>query len=146
MLYAAALDCISDDDPFAFSCCPSLYLSKAAHHLGIAFGSKPSPTVEPPTTISPENIRKANEALGALSRKNFKPISIRQCELDLVKAELLRHEGDVHGALEAFKDVKQTSAQKGLDNLVSIAEHRIKFLEQEKFKADVIDKLLEDSP
>ncbi|MCG8620722.1 MAG: hypothetical protein MJE68_01815 [Proteobacteria bacterium] len=146
MLYAAALDCISDDDPFAFSCCPSLYLSKAAHHLEIAFGSKPSPTVEPLTTISPENIRKANDALSALSRKNFKPISIRQCEQDLVKAELLRHEGNIHGALEAFEDVKQMSAQKGLDNLVSIAEHRIKFLVQEKFKADVIDKLLEDSP
>lgn len=146
MLYASALDCIADDDPFAFSCCPSLYLSKAAHHLGIAFGSKPSPTVEPPTTISPDNIRKANEALSALSQKSFKPISIRQCEQDLVKAELLRHEGNVCGALEAFEAVKQKSTQTGLDNLVSIAEHRIKFLKQEKFKADVIDKLLEDCP
>lgn len=146
MLYAAALDCISDEDPFAFSCCPSLYLSKAAHHLGIAFGSKPSPTDEPPTTISPDNIRKANEALSALSQKSFKPISIRQCEQDLVKAELLRHEGNVCGALEAFEDVKQKSTQTGLDNLISIAEHRIKFLKQEKFKANVIDKLLEDCP
>lgn len=145
MLYASALDCISDDDPFAFSCCPSLYLSKAAHHLGIAFGSKPSPTDEPPTTIPPDNIRKANEALNALSRKNFQPISIRQCEQDLVQAELLRHEGSICGALEAFEDVKEKSAQKGLNNLVSIAEHRIKFLKQEKFKADVIDKLLEDT-
>ena len=84
--------------------------------------------------------------MSALSQKNFKPISIRQCEQDLVKAELLRHEGNIHGALKAFEDVKQTSTQKGLDNLVSIAEHRIKFLEREKFKADVIDKLLEDSP
>ena len=146
MLYASALDCISVDDPFAFSCCPSLYLSKAAHHLGIAFGSKPSPIDEPPTTISPDNIRKANEALNALSRRNFQPISIRQCEQDLVKAELLRHEGTICGALEAFEDVKQKSIQKGLDNLVSIAEHRIKFLKQEKLKADVIDKLLKDSP
>ena len=146
MLYASALDCISDDDPFAFSCCPSLYLSKAALHLGIAFGSKPLPTDEPPTAISPDNIRKANEALSALSWKSFKPISIRQCEQDLVKAELLRHEGNVYGALEAFVDVKQKSTQTGLDNLVSIAEHRIKFLKQEKFKANVIDKLLEDCP
>ena len=146
MLYASALDCISDDDPFAFSCCPSLYLSKAAHHLGIAFGSKASPTDEPPTAISPDNIRKANEALSALSRKSFKPISIRQCEQDLVKAELLRHEGNVCGALKAFEDVKQKSTQTGLGNLVSMAEHRIKFLKQEKFKADVIDKLLEDCP
>jgi hypothetical protein len=145
MLYASALDCISDDDPFAFSCCPSLYLSKAAYHLGIAFGSKPSPTDDPPTIISPENIRKANEALSTLSRKNFKSISIRQCEQDLVKAELLRHEGNVCGALEAFEDVKQTSTQNGLDNLISVAEHRIKFLKQEKFKDDVIDKLLEDT-
>ena len=146
MLYASALDCISDDDPYAFSCCPSIHLSLAAHHLGIAFGSKPSPTDEPPTNVSPDNIRKVNEILTALSRKNFKPISIRQCEQDLVKAELLRHEGNVCGALEAFEDVKQKSTQNSLDNLVSMAEHRIKFLKQEKFKTDVIDKLLEDCP
>lgn len=145
MLYASALDCISDEDPFAFSCCPSLYLSKAAHHLGIAFGSKPSPNDEPPV-ISPDDLRKARESLRALSRKKIKPISIRQCEQNLVQAEMLRHEGSIGSALKAFEDVKQKSIQKGLGNLSGIAEHRIKYLNQEKLKADVIDKLLEDCP
>ena len=148
MMYASALDCISDDDPFAFSCRPSLYLSKAAFHLGISFGSKPSTTVEPATTIPPDDIRKARETVSALSRDcdNVQMIIIRQCEQSLVHAELLRLEGNLCDALKEFEAVKQKSTQKSLDNLVSIAEHRVKFIEHEKFKSNVIDELLEDLP
>lgn len=143
MMYASALDCISDSDPFAFSCRPSLYLSKAAFHLGMSFGSKLSLTTEPPGTISNDKIRKAKDAMTALSRGNVRPISIRQCEQSLVEAELLRLEGGVSDALEAFESAKQRSAQKGLTNLVSIAEHRIKYLEHEKIKTTVLDELIQ---
>ena len=146
MMYASALDCISDDDPFAFSCRPSLFLSKAAFHLGIAFGSKPSSTVEPSDNILPDSIKKAREALSAVSDEEIRTVVIRQCEKSLVNAELLRLERNVHDALQEFKHVKMTSTQKGLCNLVCIAEHRISYLEQEKKKCELIDELLEGLP
>ena len=141
-IYASALDCISDDSPFAFACRPSLYLSKAAFHLGIAFGSKPSSTAAPPNIISNDNIRKARDALNAVSHKEIQPIVIRHCEQCLVEAELLRLEGDVGNALKIFQEVKQKGIDKGLNNLVSIAEHRIIYLEQEKFKECEINEIL----
>lgn len=137
-IYISALDCISDDSPFAFTCRPSLYLSKAAFHLGIAFGSKPPSTAE---QLSSNNIRKARDALNAVSHEEIQPIVIRHCEHCLVEAELLRLEGDVCNALRIFQEVKQKGTDKGL-NLVSIAEHRIRYLENEKFKEHEIDKIL----
>ena len=146
MLYSSALDCISDDDPFAFTCRPSLYLSKAAFHLGIAFGSKPSPMVEPSDNISPDNIKKAREALSAVSSEEIRPVVVRECEKSLVNAELLRLDKNVSDALKEFEYVKKTSIQTGLNNLFYIAEHRVRYLEQEQKKGELIDELLEGLP
>ena len=144
-MYNSALENISDDDPFAFSCQPSAYLSKAAFHLGISFGSKPLLTVEPPDTPQ-QNIDKAREALTALSLQKIQLFSMRQFELELVAAELLRLEGKNNDALEVFKSVKQRSRESNLDNLVAVAEHRIMYLESEILNDAVIDELLVGLP
>ena len=91
-----------------------MYLSKAAFHLGIAFGSKPPSTNEPPYSIPYDNIRKARDALNAVSHEEIQHVIIRRCEQGLVEAKLLRLEGDVCNALEVFKDVKQKSTKKAL--------------------------------
>jgi len=144
-MYNSALENISDDDPFAFSCQPSVYLSKAAFHLGFSFGSKPLPTVEPPD-IPQHNIDKAREALTALSLRRIQLFSMRQFELELVSAELLRLERRNHEALETFRSVKQRSKESNLDNLVAVAEHRITYLETEVLNDRVIDELLAGFP
>ena len=121
-----------------------MYLSKAAFHMGIAFGSKPSPNAVPPDIISNENIRKARDALNTVFYKESQPFVIRHCEQCLVEAELLRLEGDLCNALKLFQHVKQKGTNKGLSNLVGIAEHRIRYVEQEKFKEHEIDEILRE--
>ena len=143
MIYASALENISDDDPFAFSCRPSLCTSKAAFHLGISFGS---PTVEPSAIIPHDDIMKAREALNALSHIDIQSVAIRQCEQSLIFAKLLHLEGQCDDSLARFVDVKQRSIENNLGNLVSIAEIHIKHLEAEKSNDVVIDEILDGLP
>ena len=143
MMYASALENISDDDAFAFSCRPSLCTSKAAFHLGISFGS---PTVEPAAIIPHDDIMKAREALNALSHLDIQSVAIRQCEQSLIFAKLLHLEGKCDGSLKAFVDVKQRSMENNLGNLVAIAEIHIKHLEAEKSNDVVIDEILDGLP
>ena len=143
MMYASALDIISDDDAFAFSCRPSLFTSKAAFHLGISFGS---PTVEPSAIIPHDDIVKAREALNAFSQTDIQSVAIRQCEQSLILAKLFHLEGKCDDSLKAFVDVKQRSMENNLGNLVAIAEIHIKHLEAEKSNDVVIDEILDGLP
>ena len=143
-MYNSALDNILDNEPFAFSCLPSTYISKAAFHLGMSFGTKPLPTAELPK-IPEQDIDKARKSIRALSLHKIQLFSMRECELDLVSAELLRLERD-GSALEAFRSVKKRSGDDNLNNLVAIAEQRICYLESEARNNAVIDELLAGLP
>ena len=139
-MYLAALHNFDD----AHTCCkPTAHLSLAAFYLNISFGSKPKPESAIPVP-SEDNIRKAKGQLEALDGLGLLLPSMRQCERNLLLAELLRLEGKLQEAYFAYSETVVESHKAGLENLVAIAEHQCKMITMEEQKSAFLDKLLLD--
>lgn len=135
-LYQFALD---NFDEHHACCRPTAHLSLAAFYLHISFGSKL--VLESPTpSVSDEDIRKAKAQLGAVQGV-FLP-SMRLCEQSLLQAELLRLEGKLDKAVEAFKQTRDMCEEAKLHNLVSVAEHRCQLAKLQREKSDFLDNLI----
>lgn len=95
------LDALDNFDDQHVSCRPTAHLSLAAFYLHISFGSKPSlhPVVPP---VRQDDIKKAMSQLDAI-HGIFLP-SIRQCEVKLLSAELIRLEGKLDEARSIFEE------------------------------------------
>lgn len=139
-LYLAALQNFDE----AHTCCkPTAHLSLAAFYLNISFGCKPKPESATPVP-SKEDIRKAKGQLEALDRLGLMLPSLRQCERNLLMAELLRLEGKLQEAYTMFSETAVESRETGLENLVAIAEHQCKMIRKEEQKSAFLDQLLLD--
>lgn len=138
-LYAAALQNVTSEDSFALASQPSLVLSKAAFHLRMPFGSKPTSSDSPPPDVSSSDISKAKATLQALPQDSV-ILETRKCEHKLLSAEILRLDGEEEPALELFDDVVQDSERAKLDNLVAIASHRSTHIRHHQL---VVDDILE---
>jgi tetratricopeptide (TPR) repeat protein len=137
-MYQFALDNFDEDHA---SCRPTAHLSLAAFYLHISFGSK-TITGSPAPSVSDEDVRKAKLQLKAVEGE-FLP-SMRLCEQLLLQAEILRLEGKVDKAMEAFRKTICMSEDTKLHNLVSIAEHRFQLAKLQGEKSDFLDDLIEE--
>ena len=147
-MFCKALENISEDDSFALASTPSIVISKAAFHLGISFGSKPSNSdVEKSLLpmVSLEDERKARDTLKRLPISNVL-LTMRKCEYKLLDGELKRCEGDTHAAIQIFKEVVCESEAAKLDNIVANAQHRLDVMDKEREWDNCIDEILEGSP
>ena len=70
--------------------------------------------------------------------------SIRQCEVDLLSAELTRLDGKLDEARFAFERTIVLAKEVGLHNIVSIAEHRCQCIALQEEKEHFLDSLLDD--
>ena len=120
-LYSSALQNVTSDDPFALASQPSLVLSKAAFHLRMPFGARP--TERTPSDISAADIAKARNTLQSLPTDTVILVT-RKCEYKLLSAELLRLDDEEDAALSTFDEVIRDSECAKLDNLVAIACQR----------------------
>ena len=68
---------------------------------------------------------------------------MRLCEQLLLKAELLRLEGKLDEAVEAFQETRKICLDTKLYNLVSVADHRCQLARLQKEKSDFLDNLIE---
>ena len=123
-LYIRALAAINEDDPFIMASRPSIILSTAAFYLHMSFGSKPNAT-DPPPCILEADIVKAKAVLARLPHIEV-VLEMRKCELKVLKAELLRLEGDNQEALELFRKAVSDAQTSKLCNLEAIAKHRMR--------------------
>ncbi len=143
-LFSSALECITEDAPYALASRPSLILSKAAFHLHISFGAAPREGEKPPE-VSTEDIRKARETLDRLDEKEIM-LSMRKCENRLLTAELLRVDGKFDQALEVYEGAVQQSENSKLRNIVETAKSRISYIMRRKKNASVLEACLSDLP
>lgn len=139
-MYLAALH---NYDEVHICCKPTAHLSLAAFYLYVSFGSIPKPESAVPVP-SKEDIRKAKGQLEALNKLGLPLPSMRNCERNLLMAELLRLEGKLQEAYTAYSETAVESREAGLENLVTIAEHRCKVIKKEEQKSAFLDKLLLD--
>lgn len=135
-MYLFALD---NFDEYHACCRPTAHLSLAAFYLRISFGSKVAPE-SPAPSVTEEDIRKAKTQLEAVQGV-FLP-SIRLCEQSLLQAELLRLEGALEKAVQAFQKTREMCQDTKLYNLVSVAEHRCQLAKMQRDKSDFLDNLL----
>ena len=126
-LYVRALAAINDDDPFIMASRPSIILSTAAFYLHMSFGAKPNPT-DPPPHIPEADIVKAKAVLARLPHSEV-VLEMRKCELKVLKAELLRLEGDKQEAMELFTKASDDAQASKLGNIEAIAKHRIRTMQ-----------------
>ena len=143
--YCKALDNVSDDDSFALASKPSIILSKAAFHLRISFGSKPSKSdIEKSLLpqVCPEDIDKARDTLNPLQSSEVL-LTMRKCEFKFLEGELLRHEGKTYEASQTFKEVICESEAAKLPNIVASAQHRLDVIEKEEEWDQSIEEVLE---
>ena len=139
-MYLAALHNFDEDH---VCCKPTAHLSLAAFYLNISFGSKPNP--KSAVCIPPQDdIRKAKGQLEALDRLGLFLPSLRQCERNLLIAEILRLEDKFEAAHTLFSKTVEDSHKTGLMNIVAIAEHRCMMIKQSQEKSKFIDELLTD--
>ena len=139
-MYLAALHNFDE----AHTCCkPTAHLSLAAFYLHISFGSKPNPESAMPIP-SPDDVRKAKGQLQALDKLGLFLPSLRLCERNLLMAEILRLEEKLLEAYTLFSKTAEDSRSAGLVNLVAIADHRCKMINESQQKSTFLDKLLQD--
>lgn len=104
-------------------------------------GSKPNP--KSVVCIPPQDdIRKAKGQLEVLDRLGLFLPSLRQCERNLLIAEILRLEDKFEAAHTLFSKTVEDSHKTGLMNVVVIAEHRCTMIKQSQEKSKFIDELL----
>lgn len=145
-MFCKALENVSDDDSFALASTPSIILSKAAFHLRISFGSKPSTSdIEKSLLrqVSSEDIQKARDTLKSLPSSQVL-LTMRKCELKLLDGELKRLEGEPDAAIQIFQEVICESESAKLGNIVANAQHRLNVIEKEAEWDDSIEEILED--
>ena len=139
-MYLAALHNFDE----AHVCCrPTVHLSLAAFYLNISFGTKPNPELAI-LIPSQDEIKKAKNQLEALDRLGLFLPSMRQCERNLLMAEILRLEENLTEAHTLFSKTRDESLKTGLMNLVAIAEHRCKIIKDSEEKKYYLDQLLSD--
>ena len=143
--FCRALENVSDDDSFALASKPSIILSKAAFHLRISFGSKPSISAIEKSllpNVCSEDIKKARGTLNRLQSSEVL-LTMRKCEFKFLEGELLRHEGKIHEASQIFKEVICESKAAKLPNIVASAQHHLDVMEQEKEWDQSIEEILD---
>ena len=128
------------DEPNYISSKPAVHLSLAASYLNISFGS--SPKVESIPMPTKDNIKKARLQLEALDKLGLFLPSMRQCEKQIILAELKRLDGKLPDALKLFEEAKNDSDAVKLVNLVSTAEHRCQLIKKEQEKNSFLEELL----
>ena len=139
-MYQYALD---NFDEHHACCRPTVHLSLAAFYLNISFGSKLE-SDSPAPSVSDEDIRKAKAHLEAV-KGIFLP-SMKLCEQALLLAELLRLEGKLEKAVEAFQETVEKCRDAKLCNLVSVAEHRCQLSRLQIEKSAFLDGLVGEIP
>ena len=139
--FSVALSTFTDDDAFAPASKPSLILAKAAFHLHISFGSRPSLNQLEPA-LQPCDIEKAEATLSGLSNGMIH-LDMRKSEEKLISAELQRLKGNQQLALALFDTVIKETTQKNFINLKAIAENRVHNILD---KRSEIEELLEGLP
>ena len=141
-----ALDNVTQDDSFALASYPSICLSKAAFHLKISFGSKPT-TSNTQKLLCPEvtqdDIMKARKTLQDLP-SHMILLHMRKCEHKLLDGELMRLDGKPDLAIQIFTEVVQESTKLG--NITAIAQHRLDIIQSEKNVDSCIDEVLDGMP
>ena len=142
-LFSNALECVPRDAPYSPASLPSLILSKTAFHLHISFG-KAQQGLEPPV-IDDEDVKKAKGTLQRLELGDIM-LDIRKCEHQLIVAELLRIKNKLDEAVTEYSTALEMSRKANLIQIATIAESRIKYIEKENRKAELIEKLLFDLP
>ena len=126
-LFDAALDNISGDEPYAKTCTESVLLSKAALCLNISFGTTRNNFIC--QHVSPDNVTKAKEILLTIEKGGLEGMNnMRKCEFNLLTAELLRLEGNVHKAVTAFRELIDSKTEYLNRNIAEVAEHRCHIL------------------
>ena len=142
-----ALDNVMQDDSFALASYPSICLSKAAFHLKISFGSKPT-TSDTQKLLCPDvsqkDIIKARKTLQDLPSQMIL-LHMRKCERKLLDGELCRLDGKPDLAIQIFTDVIKESTAK-LGNIAAIALHRLGIIQSEISTDSFIDEVLEGMP
>ena len=123
-VYQDALCTLEKDDPYFLASYPSVTLSKAAFHLHLAFGSKPTSKDSLPL-VSADDILKAKETLSGFSVEEHILLDMRRFEFDLIQAELCRVEGRREEAQSKFTQLKHTVEMSGVGNIASIVQHRL---------------------
>ena len=145
-MFCKALESVSEDDSFALASIPSIILSKAAFHLKISFGSKPSnrdiKKVLLPR-VSSEDISKAKNILNHLPSSNVL-LAMRKCEHKLLHGELMRLNDETDSAIQTFEEVVCESKAAKLDNLVANAEHRLEVMQMERETEESIQEILKE--
>ena len=144
-MFCKALGNVSEDDSFALASIPSIILSKAAFHLRISFGSKPSTSdVEKVLlpVVSADDKNKARDVLKRLPISNVL-LTMRKCEYKLLDGELMRLDGKTVAAIQIFEEVICESEAAKLDNIVSSAKHRLQVIKAEKEWDESIEEILE---
>ena len=126
-LYVRALAAINEDDPFIMASRPSIILSTAAFYLHLSFGSKPN-DIDPPPLVPETDIAKAKAVLTRLPQSEV-VLEMRKCELKVVKAELLRLEGDEQEAVKLFRKASDEAKASKLCNLEAIAKHTMRAMQ-----------------
>lgn len=147
-MFCKALENVNEDDPFALASIPSIVLSKAAFHLKISFGSKPSNSdIEKILLpkIFPEDERKARDTLKHLPSTDIL-LTMRKCEHKLLYGELMRLSGKTEAAVHIFKAVVLESEAAKLDNIVANAQHRLQVIKSEEEWDHSIEEILEEEP
>ena len=145
-MFCMALGNVSEDDSFALASIPSIILSKAAFHLRISFGSKPSSSdVEKVLlpTVSTSDKDKARNVLKCLPTKNVL-LTMRKCEYKLLHGELMRLDGETDTAIQTFEEVIRESKTAKLNNIIACAEHRIQVMKAEREWDESIEEILEE--
>jgi len=138
-----ALDNVTQDDSFALASYPSICLSKAAFHLRISFGSKPTTSDTKKLLcpdVSQEDIMKARKTLQDLPSQMIL-LHMRKCERKLLEGELYRLDGKPDLAIQIFTEVVQESSKLG--NITAIAQHRLDVIQSE---INVDNEVLEGMP
>ena len=144
-MFCMALGNVSEDDSFALASIPSIILSKAAFHLKISFGSKPSSSdIEKVLlpTVSPDDKNKARDVLKRLPKSNVL-LTMRKCEHKLLHGELLRLDDETVAATQIFEEVIRESETAKLHNIVASAKHRLQVIKAEREWDDSIEEILE---
>lgn len=140
-VYQAALDTLEKDDPYFLASYPSVTLSKAAFHLHLAFGSKPTSEDRLPM-VSSDDVLKAKETLSSFSVEEHILLDMRKLEFDVIQAELCRVEGRMEEARRRFTQLKCTVETNGVGNIAAIVEHRLAECYKEEMVRDAVPNCL----
>ena len=133
-MFGMALGSVSEDDSFALASIPSITLSKAAFHLRISFGSKPSTSDIEKVLLprpSADDVNKARDVLKRLPISNVL-LTMRKCEYKLLDGELKRLDGETVAAIQTFEEVICESETAKLNNIVASAKHRLHVIKTER--------------